>query len=603
MCTVTFIPTTGGFYLSSNRDESRDRAIAMPPKVYSGGSSGLIYPKDPDAGGSWIALKEGGTAAVLLNGAFLKHLRRPAYRASRGLILLEIIEQQDPLAYFRQMDLEDIEPFTLILFFGGMLLDCRWDGYRRHELELNPARPYIWSSATLYDERVAKERRQWFEEWYRDKKRPGAADVIGFHRSAGNGDIRNNLIMNRDNKLFTVSVTSIVWTKENARMIYNDLRTGSDTIASFESPLPANDPVKHTFSESPGRRLYWSLRRTWTRLTHWEYWPTPVVYGPIYPYWFWLGLRARSVFFFNAANPGIEYAGFTHERKSGIYEQMPENYFPRTYLCPAGADWNSLKKQLDKRAFQFPLIAKPDIGERGVQVSLVRTASELELYCLRSRVDFLVQEFVPYEMEAGIFYVRIPGEEKGRITGIVGKELLTVTGDGRSTIRTLLRRNPRFLLQLPTLSERYGDSLGTVLPEGVSHTLVPYGNHSRGAKFLDWSDRITEELTNAIDGICKEIPDFYFGRMDIKFADWDDLLKGKNFSIIELNGAGSEPTHIYDPAHSLFFAWKEITRHWHLLHRISLANAKKRKIPLMRTAEGLKMLRAHSRHLKLMKEL
>jgi hypothetical protein len=236
-------------------------------------------------------------------------------------------------------------------------------------------------------------------------------------------------------------------------------------------------------------------------------------------------------------------------------------------------------------------------------VSLLQTAAELEDYCRRSRVDFLVQEYVPYEEEAGIFYVRIPGEAKGRITGIVGKEFLSVTGDGKSTIRRLLQRTPRFLLQMPALTAKYGDGLQEVLAEGVSRTLVPYGNHCRGAKFVDWSDRITEQLTTVIDGICKQIPDFYYGRMDLKFAAWEDLLQGRHFSIIELNGAGSEPTHIYDPRHSLFFAWKEIIRHWRLLHQVSLANAKKRNIPLMTTKDGLKMLRDHTRYLKLIEEI
>jgi hypothetical protein len=392
-------------------------------------------------------------------------------------------------------------------------------------------------------------------------------------------------------------VTSIVRAKRGSRMIYHDLKSGNDAVVSFDSPtLGANE-------ESTVERFYWFSKRFLTRLTHWEYWPAHVVYGPLYLFWLWLSIRSRSLFFFSAANPGIEYAGFTHERKSSIYRQMPTDFFPRTLLCPVGTDWDKLTRELDQMQLFFPLIAKPDIGERGRQVRLVRSAAELRAYWLSSRVDFLVQEFVDLEMEAGIFYTRIPGEDRGQITGIVGKQLLTVTGDGRSTIRTLLRRNSRYHLQLRSLSARFGNYLDTVLPEGVRETLAPYGNHSLGAKFVDRSDKITEDLTRAIDTVCRQIPDFCFGRLDIKFSSWDDLLQGKNFSIIELNGAGSEPTHIYDPGHSLLFAWKEIIRHWRLLRRISLANSEKRNIPLMRLAEGLKMLRLHARHLKLTREL
>ncbi|WP_431215499.1 NRDE family protein [Puia sp. P3] len=597
MCTVTFVPSAEGFYLTSNRDERAGRGIAQPPKVYSDGPEGLIYPKDPDAGGSWIVMKESGSAAVLLNGAFLRHQRRSRYRISRGLVLLEIIRETDPLAHFRDMDLEDVEPFTLILLSDGTLRDCRWDGIRKYVLTPDPERPHIWSSVTLYDEAAAKERMQWFEEWCRGRKSPASADVIQFHRSAGKGDIRNDLVMNRDDRLFTVSVTSIVRANGDSRMVYNDLKSGIDAAVSFDNRS------RGTNKESAWDRFCWFSKRFLTRLTHWEYWPAHVVYGPLYLYWLWLSIRARSLFFFSAANPGIEYAGFTHERKSSIYRQMPPDLFPRTWLCPLGTDWEALTKELDQRQLYFPLIAKPDIGERGRQVRLVRSASELRAYWLGSQVDFLVQEFVDLKMEAGIFYARIPGQDRGQITGIVGKQLLTVTGDGRSSIRILLRQNPRYHLHLRSLSARFGSYLDTVLPEGVRETLVPYGNHSRGAKFVDWSDKITEDLTRAIDTVCRQIPDFYFGRLDIKFSSWDDLLQGKNFSIIELNGAGSEPTHIYDPDHSLLFAWKEIIRHWRLLRRISLANSKNRNIPLMQLAEGLKMLRLHARHLQLIREL
>jgi len=623
MCTVTYIPSRDGFFLTSNRDESRHRGAALTPGVYSGGRHKLIYPKDADGGGSWIVLKENGTAAVLLNGAFQKHLRKPPYRLSRGMVLLEMMQGMDPLEGMAQMDLGGIEPFTLVLFVQGNLWECRWDGHRKHIVALDKTNPHIWSSATLYDERVAKERKGWFDQWLKDRKRIAPGDIVRFHSSAGNGDIRNDLVMNRDNELYTVSVTSIVVNGEGSRMVYNDLATGQNTVAAFDpasmrlSGEMANDRGSR-WERSPGNdrgsrwvndggkrweRLKLAVRKFCIRLTHWEYWPTHLIYAPLYLYWLWLSLRARSFFFFNAANPRIENAGFTHERKSGIYQQLPSRYYPRTHFCTAGASPDEVRKQLANRALHFPLIAKPDIGERGTQVSLLRTDAQLEEYCRRSKVDFLIQEYVAYEMEAGIFYVRVPGEARGRITGIVGKEFLSVTGDGRSTMRELLVREPRSLLQLESLASRYGHLLDNVLAAGVRQVLVPYGNHCRGAKFVDCSDKMTDELTAVIDRICKRVPDFYYGRLDIKFASWDDLLQEKNFSIIELNGAGSEPTHIYDPAHSVFFAWREIIRHWRLLYRISLANAKRKKIPLMKTREGLRMLVTHTRYLKMMEQL
>lgn len=568
--------------------------------VDSDGAGRLLYPRDTDAGGTWIALRENGTAVVLLNGAFWKHSRRPPYRLSRGKVLLEVVRASQPLEHIEQMDLAGIEPFTLVLVCGGELWELRWDECRKYLVKLDRARPYVWSSATIYDLQVANRRELEFKEWLGAGIPPSPADITAWHR--------DHLLADSDNRLFTVSITSISITKEHARMYYHDLVTGENTVGTFASRPAGNTiaPFHASLSASSERvwsRLWRTLRRAAIRCTHWEYWPSHLLYAPLYPYWLWLSLRARSFFFFSAANPRIENAGFTHERKSAIYDQLPSRYYPRTHFCPAGIDPDTLKMQLANRALHFPLIAKPDIGERGAQVSLLHTIAQLEAYARRSKIDFLIQEYVSYKMEAGIFYVRVPGEAKGRVTGIVGKEFLSVTGDGHSTIRNLIDQDPRAFLQLDALVDRYGAVLDNVLPEGADHTLVPFGNHARGAKFVDWRDRITPALTDTIDRICKKMPDFYFGRLDIKFSDWQDLLQEKNFSIIELNGAGSEPTHIYDPAHSIFFAWKEILRHWRLLYIVSAANAERRKIPLMNTRDGLRLIANHVRHQKLIQPL
>jgi hypothetical protein len=197
---------------------------------------------------------------------------------------------------------------------------------------------------------------------------------------------------------------------------------------------------------------------------------------------------------------------------------------------------------------------------------------------------------VPYPNEVGIFYYRYPGEKTGRLSGIVRKEFLHVRGDGHSSIADLLRKDKRAILQLGTLERLYGPELDRVLPAEEVLELVPYGNHARGAKFLDDSHLIDEELTLVIDSVCRQIPEFYFGRLDIRYRDWDELRQGRNYAVIEVNGAGSEPTHIYDPAHSLFFAWKEIVRHWIILARISRSNHR-RGHRYLSTREGIGMFR------------
>jgi hypothetical protein len=334
------------------------------------------------------------------------------------------------------------------------------------------------------------------------------------------------------------------------------------------------------------------------KLFNWEYWPFNVVYGPIYFYWIWLMIKSRSVFFFNTSNPAITNGGFLMESKKDIYDLIPPAYYPPTLLFLPGSSVGLVLDQMSKKNIAFPVIAKPDIGMRGMLVQKLQSEKDLQNYINSTRVNFLVQDYIDYENEAGIFYYRIPGEAKGKISGIVGKELLTVVGDGTATIEALLMKDPRFILQLPVLKETHADTLQKVLQKEERHVLVPYGNHCRGSKFLDISDLIDEQLTTTIDTICQQVPEFYYGRMDIRYNTWEELQQGKNFSIIELNGAGSEPTHMYDPKHSIFFAWKEIIRHWNILYKISRINHQRKKLPYMNFAAGIKMLKENAAYVK-----
>ncbi|MEO6454637.1 MAG: hypothetical protein ABIN97_11210 [Ginsengibacter sp.] len=336
------------------------------------------------------------------------------------------------------------------------------------------------------------------------------------------------------------------------------------------------------------------------RLFNWEYWPFNVVYGPVYLYWLWLCVRARSFFFFNAANPSIKNGGFLMESKKEIYDIIPQKYYPPTLFFKAGIDKDDLVNGLCKSKLQYPLIGKPDIGGRGRGVEKLEIINDVINYAQKSRADFLLQEYIPYNNEVGIFYYRYPSEDRGHISGIVAKEFLTLVGDGLRTMEELLKKDKRFILQLPSLQKSYGKKLERILMKGEECLLVPYGNHARGAKFIDISSLIDEQLVITIDKACKEIPGFYFGRMDIKYNTWQDLKDGKNFSIIEVNGAGSEPTHIYDPKHSIFFAWREIMRHLNILLKISMYNQKNRKIAYLSFKEGLKMLQENNEYGKLL---
>lgn len=334
------------------------------------------------------------------------------------------------------------------------------------------------------------------------------------------------------------------------------------------------------------------------KLTHWEYWPFNLVYIPVYFYWIWLFLKTRSFFFFNTANPLIRNGGFLMESKKEIYDLIPQQYYPATLLFKPGCKVAEVLEEMKFRGIHFPVIAKPDIGMRGMLVQKIYTEIELYHYMLNTTVDFLVQEFVPYENEIGLFYYRYPGQEKGAISGIVGKEFLSVTGDGIATIEALLMKDQRFILQLPVLRETHTEILKIVLKKDEHHLLVPYGNHCRGSKFIDISHLIDEELEQTVNSICTKIPEFYFGRMDIRYNTWEELKQGRGFSIIELNGAGSEPTHIYDPGHSIFFAWKEIISHLDILQKISKLNHQRSRMPYMDFNSGVRMLQDNASYVK-----
>lgn len=224
MCTVTFIPVKDKYFITSNRDEKKLRKEALPPKAYSVGDARIMFPKDTDAGGTWIAMHENGNAVVLLNGGFVKHVPAPPYKKSRGIVLLEIISDAKPFAQFQQTPLSGIEPFTLVLFDNDNLYECRWDGNEKHAKHLDKTKPHMWSSVTLYDTAVIQKRQHWFREWLLQNPFPSMEEIFHFHLFAGDGDHHNDLRMNRDGIMLTLSATGIEINNEKGIMHYHDLQ-------------------------------------------------------------------------------------------------------------------------------------------------------------------------------------------------------------------------------------------------------------------------------------------------------------------------------------------------------------------------------------------
>ncbi len=318
-----------------------------------------------------------------------------------------------------------------------------------------------------------------------------------------------------------------------------------------------------------------SLKLMWHRITHWEYWPFWMVYYPMFPVWLYYSFKARSFFFFNAANPAMKNGGMAMESKMVIYNMIPRQFIPKTVYIPKEQSPEMVLEKVLASDIGFPFIAKPDMGMKAFGVEKIHNKDEFRSYVSWSPSNFLVQELIPYQKEVGIFYVRKPGEDQGTITGIVSKEFLSVKGDGKSTLLQLIKKNPRSHLQLKPLRKKFGERLNEVLSEGEDLILVPYGSHTRGAKFVDISHRINKDLTKTIHAICGQMKDFHYGRLDVLYNTFEELCEGRNFKVIEINGTGGEATHIYDPKHSIFWAWKEVARHWGLLNEISILNHKK----------------------------
>jgi hypothetical protein len=324
------------------------------------------------------------------------------------------------------------------------------------------------------------------------------------------------------------------------------------------------------------------------RLKSWEYWPFSVVYIPVFIYWLWLSLKARSFFFFSAANPSIESGGMLGESKIDILDLIDNDYKPVTVFVKRSLSKALLGSRFLNANLNFPVIAKPNAGERGWGVEKIENMAVLYAYHQKSPVDYLIQEYVDYPLEFGVFYYRMPGEPHGTISSIVQKEFLSVTGNGCDDLATLILTNDRAILQWDLLKIKYAKSLHKILPSGKKKTLVSIGNHCLGTKFLNANHLITPELISVFDKISVGIEGFYYGRYDLRCSNLNDFYLGKNIKIMELNGAGAEPAHIYDPGFSIWEGWKVLLHHWKVLYEISIQNHKN-GTPYMRFSEAFEI--------------
>jgi hypothetical protein len=225
-----------------------------------------------------------------------------------------------------------------------------------------------------------------------------------------------------------------------------------------------------------------------------------------------------------------------------------------------------------EQRWSFPVVLKPDVGQRGVGVRRAQCVEDLEAYCKREAGSILVQPYHPGPFEAGIFYYRLPGEARGRILSITDKHFPVLIGDGRSTVEALVRAHPRYRLQASTFLTRHSHSLDRVLAPGERMQLAIAGNHAQGTLFRDGAHLWTPVLERRIDEIAQSYPGFFVGRFDVRYSDVDCLRAGDGLAIVELNGATAESTDIYDPNRSLLSAYRQLFKQWSIVFTIGAAN-------------------------------
>ncbi len=331
------------------------------------------------------------------------------------------------------------------------------------------------------------------------------------------------------------------------------------------------------FSSWRNRRLFVGrLKRVW----QWEFWPIQVFYAPVVLYVLFLGLRHRGMTVFTAVNPALPAGGFKGESKDEIYCGLRNEDGISPFLLshvllefdrPIDERIKESARFIEEFGLNFPLVLKPDAGERGKDVAIVHSMGELEEGISNSKTDLIVQEFAAGD-EISVFYYRYPNEDHGQIYSITEKRFPQLIGDGRSTIEELILNDPRAVCLAEKYFEQNRQRIADVPASGDRITIVDIGTHSRGAIFLDGGWLKTNALAQKIDEICRKFDGFYFGRFDIRTPSLDDLKRGDNFKIIELNGVTSESTNIYDPQYSLLGAYRILFRQWRIAFEIGAAN-------------------------------
>jgi hypothetical protein len=314
------------------------------------------------------------------------------------------------------------------------------------------------------------------------------------------------------------------------------------------------------------------------RWRQWEFWPMWAAYPPVVAWIAYQAIRHGGVRPITAANPAFEDGGLVGESKRALQSLWPEPWAVPCALIGAGdpsVRIDVLNALLDERGWRYPLVLKPDVGQRGVGVRKIADTTAALRYFEEYPHATLAQPWHPGPFEAGVFYARHPDEASGRIISITDKIFPAVTGDGRSTLAELIASHPRYRLQTAKFCDRFADRLDEIPAAGSVIRLGEVGNHAQGTMFRDGRHLWTPTLEARIDAIARAVPGFFIGRFDVRYGDVTRFMAGEELAIIEVNGVAAEPTDIYDPDRTMLSAYAALFDQWRRVFEIGAANLRR----------------------------
>lgn len=335
-------------------------------------------------------------------------------------------------------------------------------------------------------------------------------------------------------------------------------------------------------------------KRVWEKLTNWELWPFNLIYAPLGPLWLWYAAKARCFWFFTPTDPTLTFAGFEGEGKKEMYDLLPEGSYPKTVYIHTKQSFDDVKRLLAQNGLTYPLCVKPESGLKGLLFRKVDSEEKLNVYHERVPVDYIIQELIEAPLEVSVFYYRYPARQSGTISGFIQKEMMHVFGDGKRSLWDLILQHPKAKHRLEEMRIKHEINLATVIADGEKYILTHAANLNRGARFTNLHQLIDHRLLAIFDPLSHRCS-FFYGRYDLKCNSIEELKEGK-FRILEFNGTGAEPNHVYNAGYSWLKALSVFAHHWKVMYEIGRYNHLHKGVRYWGNREGYRFLRQARKH-------